>query len=63
MKRVTLYFQDLRDLRRFVGIVDSNYIEMIAQQLTLTCTCEDTEIELAQKAFNATIIKIDADHS
>jgi hypothetical protein len=63
MKKVTLHFQDLRDLRRFMNIVESDYIEMIAQELTLTCNCEDTEIELAQKAFNATIIKIDADHS
>jgi hypothetical protein len=46
-----------------MNLVESNYIEMIAQELTLTCTCEDTEIELAQRAFNAKIIKIDANTS
>jgi hypothetical protein len=46
-----------------MNIVESNYIEMIANELTLTCTCDDAEIELAQRAFNAKVIKIDANPS
>lgn len=63
MKKVTLLFQDIRDLRRFMHIVESSYIEMIAEDLTVTCTCDDAEIELAEKAFHATVIKIDTNPS
>lgn len=57
MQRVTLQFGDERDLRRFTMIASCNYLEMNAKELTLTCDCDDAEIELAERAFNAKVIK------
>ena len=56
MERVTLLFKDERDLRRFHAILDSNYIELNARELTLTCECSKEDIELAVKAFDAKLI-------
>jgi hypothetical protein len=59
MKEVTFLFQNRQDLHRFMDIVECNYIETIEEGLTLTCTCDEPEIELAADAFNAKVIKID----
>jgi hypothetical protein len=55
-KNVTLLFWEARDLRRFTQIVECSYIEMIEESLTLTCNCEEAEIELAERGFGATVI-------
>ena len=56
MKSVTLQFKDERDLRRFYQVVTAPYIEMNARTLTITCECTSEDIELALKAFNATLV-------
>ena len=56
MRRVTLKFTDERDLRRFVQIVSCTYLEIDLKFLTLACDCDDKEVELAQKAFTATLV-------
>ena len=58
MKRVTLYFPDVKDLRRFTQIVECSYMEMIADSLTLTCDCGEAEVELAEKGFNAKVVDL-----
>ena len=63
MKKVTLLFRDERNLRRFTMIVTCGYLEMDVKALRLICDCDDAEIELAQKGFNATVEKIETDPS
>lgn len=58
MKKVTFLFNDERDLRRFTMIVSCSYLEMNVKELTLTCDCEDVEVELAEKGFNAKVISV-----
>ena len=58
MKKVTILFRDERDLRRFTMIVTCGYLEMNVKELRLVCDCDEAEIELAQKAFNARVEKI-----
>lgn len=56
MKKVTLYFPDVKDLRRFTQIVECSYMKMIVDNLTLTCDCGDAEIELAERGFSAKVV-------
>lgn len=42
-------------------IVTCSYLEMIVKELILICDCEDADIELAETAFNATVINIITD--
>jgi hypothetical protein len=58
MKKVTLLFKDERDLRRFTMIVSCGYLEMNVMELTLTCDCDEAEIELAERAFSAKVIHV-----
>ena len=63
MKRFTLQFNDERDLRRFCSIVSGSYVEIILADLILTCECGEAEIELAERGFNAKIIRIETSPS
>lgn len=63
MNKVALLFNDERDLRRFTMIVTCGYLEMDVKELRLICDCDDAEIELAQKGFNATVEKIESNPS
>jgi hypothetical protein len=56
VRRVTLQFADGRDLRRFVQIVSCTYLEIDLKALTLSCDCDDKEVELAQNAFSAKLL-------
>lgn len=56
MRQVTLQFQDERDLRRFVQVVACTRLEINLKTLRLTCDCDDKEVELAQRAFAATVL-------
>jgi hypothetical protein len=38
-------------------IAECSYIETIEKGLTLTCTCDDAEIESPVDAFNAKVLK------
>jgi len=58
MKKVTLLFRDERDLRRFTSIVTCTFMEMNVKDLTLVCDCDDDEIELAERAFNAKVLRL-----
>jgi hypothetical protein len=55
-QRVTLKFDDERDLRRFTIIVEPFCIEMNTKTLTLTCDCDEAEMELAKNAFHAEVV-------
>ena len=57
MQTVTLEFMDLRDLRRFVQLVNRPQMEVNYNSLTLICHCDDEEIKLAINGFNATVVK------
>ena len=59
MNRVTLLFNDERDLKRFNTILDSPYIEMNPRELTISCECSQEDIDLAIKAFGAKVIEIE----
>lgn len=59
MRPVTLQFNDERDLRRFVQVIHSTISEVNYNTLTLTCNCDDAEIELAKNAFNAELVTSD----
>lgn len=56
MRKVTLRFTDHRDLRRFVQVVSCNYLEINMKELTLICDCDESEIQLAEKGFSATLL-------
>lgn len=60
MRKVTLLFQDERDLKRFHSILDCDYIEMNVRKLTIVCECTDEELDIAINAFNATLVDASA---
>ncbi len=58
MNKVTLLFQTEKDLRRFhMIIVECGQVEMNLKKLTLLCHCDERDIQIAVKGFNATIIE------
>ena len=44
-------------------IVTCGYLEMNVKELMLVCDCDDSEIELAERGFNAVIVKVDTERS
>lgn len=58
MRKVTFQFKEFQDLRTFMQIVQSPSREINYADLTLVCECEVDEIEMAQKKFNASLIKV-----
>ncbi|MFL5789318.1 MAG: hypothetical protein ACJ748_14755 [Flavisolibacter sp.] len=56
MKKFTLLFPNETELRRFVSISQSVYLEMNVRTLKIICVCNSEEVELAVKAFKAEII-------
>ncbi len=59
MKKVTLLFENEKDLEDFVRIASIDTSRADFDHLTLICNCDEAEIELAEKAFNARIIKVE----
>ena len=57
MKKVTLLFPDEKELFRFAMIMSCGYLQINKSDLTLTCDCEEAEIELAENGFNAKVLQ------
>ena len=57
MRKVTLVFKDIKDMRTFHAMLSGDYMEFNARTLTIVCECEEKEIKLATSAFNATVLE------
>ena len=62
MEKVTLLFQNERDLLRFNQTIRPHYVEVNVRTLTLVCECTSEDIELAVKAFRGKVIETRNDH-
>lgn len=59
MKKVTLSFKTQADLKRFHSLIGEAAFEFNISEMTITCKCDEREIELAVNAFNAKILATD----
>ena len=55
-KTTTLLFQTDQDLRRFYQTMKANYVEMNIRTRILVCDCNEKEIEIAVRQFNAKVV-------
>ena len=55
-KTTTLLFQTDQDLRRFYQTMKANYVEMNIRTRILVCDCNENEIEMAVRQFNAKVV-------
>ena len=56
MRKITFRFPDEKSLRQFATIVTGLTVQINFSELTVICDCEEAEVELAVKGFNAEVI-------
>ena len=62
MRRVILKFNEQRDLRGFMQVIQCTHLEVNFKTRILICDCDDSEVELAQNTFNAVLAEEDGNH-
>ena len=55
MSHIKLSFLNEKDLRRFQAILKCDYMEVNVKTLTVVCDCSHEDIDLAVRAFRATV--------
>lgn len=56
MKNITLKFNNPTDLIEFVELTETICADLDRQELIITCSLSEAEIELARQAYNAIIL-------
>ncbi len=57
MKKIKLLFPSRQSLLLFKETTHANYIAINEHDNTLICECSETDIRMAMKKFNATILE------
>ena len=56
MRKVTFRFPDTKSLQLFVATISDKFMQISLTDLTITCNCEEAEVELAVNGFNAEVL-------
>jgi hypothetical protein len=56
MKKVTLHFKSIQQLWQFKQAINTQEVEVNFDQCTLTCHCDEKEVQLAIDRFNAKVL-------
>lgn len=57
MKKVTLKFPSLPAIWDFMQVIQANFVHVNAAKRTLTCDCNEHDIEIAVKNYKAVVMK------
>ena len=54
--KVSIQFNSLNDLRKFIRVIDTNVYEMNVKKFTITCQCSEEHIALAVEKYNGKVV-------